>query len=132
MASITMIRGFQCEGDVLSEEEQISSGELIRIDESIPDDSTDLEVALVLDVSQLKAVYIEVEEDMTLETNNGAVPVDTMTPSPTQPTHWTLADNESGEDRCPVQTDVTALFVTKAATGQAAMLRGRFLVDPTV
>lgn len=121
-------RGWTFEGEVIELDETETGGQLVTIDEDIADSETDLLVALVLDVSQIQALFITSDQAITLETNDGAVPVDTITLAADGCVIWTAAD---GESLNPLQTDVTALYVTNAS-GETATLRCRFLVDPTV
>ena len=45
---------------------------------SIPDSSTDLLVAFTLDVSEVQVLYMLSDYDITIETNNGSTPADTL------------------------------------------------------
>jgi len=127
MSTYNITRAWSMAGETLSQVEQITAGSEIRIDESIPDESADLLVALALDVTQIKALHIEADQDLTLETNDGAAPDDTIALKADVPVQWTA----DGGLTNPLGTDVTALYVTNAS-GAAATLRCRFLVDPTV
>lgn len=104
-----------------------TQGQLLKISESIADSTTDGLVACTVDVSQLKACMIVADGgDMTLETNNGAAPTDTISLLNGVPFVWSsdyLAAHFSG--------DITALYMTNAS-GSASVLTAWFVVDPTV
>jgi len=126
--TIKVKRGWAFEGESIDREETLTGGQLVTIDEDIPDSTTDDLVALTLDVSQIQAIFITSNQAITLETNNGSAPDDTITLAANGCVIWTTAD---GATLRPLQTDVTALYVTNAS-GSTATLRCRFLVDPTV
>ena len=121
-------RGWSYLGEQLDRDEDVSAGELVTIEEAIADSETDKLVALTLDVSQLKAMYLECDQDVTLETNDGSTPDDTISLSANVPQLWSESD---GASLRPLTVDVTGLYVTNAS-GSTANLKGRFLVDPTV
>lgn len=104
-----------------------SQGQALLIDESIADSTTDGLVACTVDISQLKAcIIVAVGGDMTLETNNGAAPTDTINLLDGVPFVWSsdyLADHFTG--------DITALYMTNSSGG-ASVLVAVFIVDPTV
>lgn len=105
----------------------LSAGQRIAIDESIPDSSSDLLVALAIDVSQVKGVYILSDQDITLETNDGSSPDNTLALKAGIPYVWYT----NKYDALKFTSDITALYVTNAS-GEAARLIAEFLVDPTV
>jgi len=101
-----------------------TAGQAITLDESLSI-GTDALVALTLDISQLKSLYLISTTACTIETNSGSAADDTITLAANVPLVWqdsTYHDN-------PFSADVTALYVTNAA---ATVLTGYFLVDPTV
>lgn len=95
------------------------------IDEAISANQTDKLVALNLDVSQLKTLWIEADVAMTLETNDGSSPDDTLTLVANEPVAWWDGCGWA----CPLTADVTGLYVTNTTAGT---LRARFGYDPTV
>ena len=111
--------------DAISEEEMIQSGELTKYSEAIPENSTDLLVAATIDISQLKAVFIMVDQDMILETNDGSTPDDTFTLKANVPLIWSVDDPLPN----PFSEDITALYLTNTTAGT---FTARFLEDPTV
>lgn len=105
--------------------EQTGSAQL-SIDEDIADGQTDVEIACVLDVSEIKALYIVSSQDITLETNNGASPTDSLSLKADEPVMWHADSLEANL----LTTDVTALFVTNAS-GASANLQIECLYDST-
>jgi hypothetical protein len=104
-----------------------SQGQALLISESIADSTTDGLVACTVDISQLKACIIVAEGGaMTLETNNGAVPDDTISLLDGVPFVWSndyLAAHFSA--------DITGLYMTNSS-GSASVLTAVFIVDPTI
>jgi hypothetical protein len=123
-------RNISVGGDLIQSRLSITGGALYQIDESVPGPSTNLEVALVIDVSQLKAIYLHSDKAMTLNFNEASSgsPSKTLPLAANQAFTW---DHLSGHANPFGATDVTKVFVTKAGSG-AARLRGYVLTDPTV
>jgi hypothetical protein len=107
--------------------ENLTAGQEVNLSESIPAGSTDLLLALVLDVSQIASLYIKADRDMLLETNSGSAPGNAISLKAGKPVIWSPNCGMT----CPLTVDVTALYVTLAA-GEASVLELRCLVDPTV
>ena len=84
-------------------------------------------VAMVLDVSQLKSIFLLSDKDVILETNSGGSPADTITLTANVPVSWYVGCGYA----CPLGTDVTAIYLTNAGA-DAATVNLRFLVDSTV
>jgi len=85
---------------------------------AIADSETDFEVALALDVSEIKALYICSTQDVTLETNDGSTPDDTISLKANVPYIW----HEDSYHDCLLTTDVTALFITNASGAEATLI----------
>ncbi len=85
------------------------------IAEDVPDSTTDMLVVTSLDVSQIKAIFILSSADLTLETNDGATPTDTINLKAGVPYEW----NTDSYDTLKLTADVTALYLTNASGGQA-------------
>ena len=103
-----------------------TSGEELNISESITDSSNDLELTGTLDVSAMVALLMYSDQDVTIETNDGTTPADTITLTAGQPLIW----HSSSGFTNPLGTDVTSFFVTNAS-GSAANLVIKGLQDPT-
>ena len=98
----------------------------ISIDESVADSSTDFLITGTLDVSAVQALYINSTQNVTLETNSGSAPADTISLKANVPYIWTT----DSYDAMKLATDVTAFYVTNAS-GSAAQLRIEALTDAT-
>lgn len=84
-------------------------------------------VALTLDVSQVKAVVILSDQDLTLETNSSGAPTNTLTLKANVPYIW-----YTNKPQALVFTgDITALYITNASAS-VATFKMEILVDPTV
>jgi hypothetical protein len=130
MPEVVLTRNIGVGGDLIQSRISITAGAVYQIDESIPGPSTNLQVALVIDVSQLKAIYLHSDKAMTLyfnDTSSGS-PSKTLALAANQAFAW---DNLSLHANPFGVTDVTTVYVTKSGSG-AARLRGYVLTDPTV
>lgn len=92
----------------------------------VPEDSTDLEVAVAIDFSQLVNIFMLSDVDMTVETNSATVPDDTITLSAGVPLIW----NADAPNSNPFTADVTAFFLTTGAVG-AGTFKAEILQDST-
>lgn len=105
----------------------ITQGQVILINESIADSVTDQLVALALDISQLVAfAIVATGGDMTMETNNGTTPDDTLNLLDGKPVSWWnqyLADHFTA--------DIDGVYMTNSSGG-ASLLEGVFVFDPTL
>ncbi len=110
-----------------------SAGNNNSIDESIPDSSTDLLVNATVDITALQSFYMISDQDVTVETNNGGTPQETIVLKANDPLMWRKAGNQlDGVDypKNPFLADVTAFFITNAS-GAPAQLKMEILQDPT-
>lgn len=108
----------------------VPAGAEYNIDETIGAAASDAAVACALDVSQIKSLFIVADAAMTLETNDGGAPVNTITLQANIPFLWIVGDAPLRDTAGgAITTDITGLFVTSAAGG---LLQIRALVDPTV
>lgn len=103
-----------------------ADGETNR-DITVPDSSSNMLVNFTLDVSELKALYIVCDKAILIETNNSGSPVETITLVANEPLIW----HTGLEHANPFgSTDVTALYLTTGAVGEAT-LQIRALHDST-
>jgi hypothetical protein len=112
----------------------VSSGNNRSIDESIPDSSTDLLVLETVDVSQLRAFIMVSDQPVTVETNDGTTPQETIILNANDPLIFRKGGNQrEGADYpvIPFSADVTGFYITNAS-GAAAQLKMEILQDPTV
>lgn len=77
-------------------------------DGTLAANQTNALIACAIDVSQLQALYIYADADVTLKTNSSGAPVDTLSIDGGNPLVWV---KDSGVT-CPLTADVTALYAT--------------------
>jgi len=107
------------------------AGSELNIDESIPGNTTDALVAFVLDVSQLKSLFMLSDVDVMVETN-ATTGVNVFNLLAGVPYAWIVGDAAVRDtEGTAFTTDVTALYVTNGEA-DAAALQIRCLIDPTV
>lgn len=87
-----------------------------KLEESVPDSSTDLEFLSSIDISELQVFYMVSDQAMTIETNSGSAAQETFTLTANKPVVW-----RSG-DAAIFAGDVTGFYATNAS-GNAATLR---------
>ncbi len=95
-------------------------------DVSVPDSSTDLEVVIGIDYDEVVNLFLYSDQDVTIETNSGSVPDDTISLKAGVPLNW----NADSYFDNPLSADVTSLFITNAS-GAAATVRIEVLQDST-
>lgn len=123
----TVQLGISAHGTTISETQRNYTNEGgAGFDVSVPDSSTDMQVDIAFDVSQVVAFTILSSQNVTLETNNGAAPADTISLVAGVAYHW---DTDS-YDTFQIATDVTAFFFTNAS-GAAATVQCRVTYDAT-
>ena len=122
-----LVYGFNYGGEQLSRTVTVSNEMSTAIDRSVADSTTDLEVALEIDVSLLKALWIESDQVVTIETNSGSAPDHAFVMVANQPLVWQAADYHAN----PFDTtDITSIFITNAS-GATANVKIRVLADAT-
>ena len=94
--------------------------------ETIADGVTDKQFNIAIDVSAVKYFYIVSDQDITIETNSGSTPDDTLNLKAGKPYEWHVDD----EDSFRLGTDVTAFFGTNAS-GATATIECECLQDAT-
>jgi hypothetical protein len=102
-----------------------ADGQLAR-NIAVPDSTTDMLVALTLDIDQIKAIYMVSDQALTVETNTTGG-IDTINLLADKPLLW---QNDSYFAN-PFSTDVTALYLTNAS-GSAATFQLEVVFDSTV
>lgn len=104
----------------------ITGSQRVSLSEAVPDSSTDLQINISIDVSACKSFYLISDQDVTVETNDGTTPDDTISLLAGVPYVWT----ENSYDTFKFGTDITAIFVTNSS-GASATVQIRALVDAT-
>lgn len=122
------LREIYSNGDSTVEKIQIKTATASQSieDEPIADSETDFAVAFTLDVTACKAFFMVSTQDVTIETNDGATPTDTISLVANVPYMWTDASYHA----FLLTADVTGLFVTNAS-GATANLTVFALSDPS-
>jgi len=90
--------------------------------------TTDKEVLLSIDISQLTSLIMVSDQDLTVETNSASVPDDTITLAANVPYVWNA--DLYGQASTKLTADVTALYLTNAGA-TAATFKCEILYDPT-
>jgi len=110
---------------------QVEAGNRESLNEPIPLGSTNLEIGLTMDVSQIKMLAMQCDQDVTVKTNNTS-PVNLFTLKAGVPFIW-VTGGAALQDTVPanVTVDITKLYVTNAS-GVDATFSLDALVDPTV
>lgn len=129
--SLTVTRSWAQAGQgPVAYQKDFSEGNLNGVSESIPDGSIDKLVEVAIGVTRLKALLIGSDQDLVIEINHpggsSTAPDQTLDLKARSPIDWTEDDVED----CPLEVDVTALYVTNNS-GAAAQLEIRALRDPT-
>lgn len=99
----------------------------ISVEATVPDATTDQLVAMSLDVSQIKTIYIVSTTALTFETNNAATPADSIALIAGVPYIWSTG----GYFTNLITTDITAVYLTNAS-GSAATFNLEAIYDATV
>lgn len=118
--TVKVVRQVTVGDKVINQETEISVQTLITIDEDVSDGVTDELLLMGVDVSELKVVYLHSDAALTLETNDGTTPADTIALAANTPVLWVSGDPAANK---PLGTDVTGLYKTNASGG-SARLRG--------
>lgn len=85
--------------------------------ETVSTGETDYEINFDLDVSACKSFYLESDQDVTFETNDGAAADDTIALKANKPYIWHADDYNS----FLLGTDVTSVFITNASGATATI-----------
>ena len=126
MITVKHSRGWGTDGAApLAADKEVATGDtMIWADWDIAGEAADEEHEISIDVSALKSLFILASADMTIDTNNGGAPDDTLVLKANQPVDWM----ENDEHVKLLTTDVTAMFVTQAGTSAATLkIRGSLL-----
>ena len=123
----TITKNLTAGGSSISGSYTASGGLLQEYSEAIGADDVDTLVAGEIDVSQLQAWIIKCDTGVTVETNSGSSPADTITITANRPQMWDTLDGTVN----PLTTDVTAFYITENDS-TAGTLQMMFLIDPTV
>jgi hypothetical protein len=114
--SITVTERIVVGGTSIGPSLAIPEGLLVGCDVTISASAADEQIIIPIDISQVKLLFILSELDLTLETNNGTTPDDTIAIKAGVPYLW----REDKVDSLILTADVDAIFVTNgvAATSR--------------
>jgi hypothetical protein len=98
----------------------------VNITEDVATAETDKEVDLVMDVSEIAALYINSTQDVLLEVNDGAGTGGSISLVADVPYVW----HSSSYHTNLLGTDITAIFITNAS-GSTATIDMHFVYDAT-
>ena len=116
MTTATVRRALSVGGIEIGATESLTgTGRTGFFEESVADAATDAEITISIDVSAVKAFLVISSQNVTLETNSGGAPVDTITLLAGKPYVFVTGDYNA----FLLGTDVTAFFITNAS-GAAA------------
>lgn len=126
----TLVRKWQEGLSAIEISETVSAGSETRIDEALTVPCTDTSILLTCDVSQVKGLYMNCDQDVTLEFNSSSSPAFTIALKKNKPIIW----SENCGLTNPLTADITALYATIASVSgvSSATLQMRILFDPTV
>ncbi|QDU03142.1 hypothetical protein V6x_28540 [Gimesia chilikensis] len=117
---------WQAGNESLSKQITIEADGEANVAVSVPDESADLAINIAIDFSALKMLYIVADQDLTIETNDGTTPDDTLALKAGKPIVWYEGCGYTN----PLSADVTALYATNAS-GTDATLNVKTLQDAT-
>jgi hypothetical protein len=127
MATHTLTLGVAGSGISRSKEIGNTQAGVNLIDgETVTTGQTDYEINFDLDVSACKSFYLESDQDVTFETNDGSTPDDTIALKANEPYVW----HSQSYDSFLLTTDVTSVFITNAS-GSTATIYCVALFDAT-
>lgn len=101
-----------------------AEGEL-EVSVAVPDESTDLEVVLPINVEAAKTIALLSDQNLTIETNDGTTPDDTINLIAGVPWIW-----HTDGPLAALSEDIASIFVTNAS-GEDATLQILSLFDAT-
>jgi len=106
----------------------ITQESIISVSKSIPDSTTDMEITFDVPYSQLKAIFIGTDGDLTMEVNHpggtSTAADQTFTFAADQPLVW--ADGDPLDN--PITQDIDKLYVSNSS-GAAVQLEIRAMLD---
>jgi len=122
----TLTLGWARSGESISAAVAVSNDTEKNADVTLTASQANKQVALTIDVSELKALFISSDVACTVETNNSTTGDDTLTIVADQPLVWFTGCGLTN----PLGTDVTTVYVTNdEATAGTCKIRA--LVDGT-
>ena len=119
MPTHTIKQGVTVGSESLERSASYSGTGPIGIDgETVANGQTDFQINIAIDVSALKSFYLVSDQAVTIETNSGSEPDDTLVLKAGIPYIW---NTDSYDAFLLGSEDVTAFFVTNASGGTATI-----------
>lgn len=122
----TYTLGYARSGESISQTVAVSNDSELNADVALTASEANKRVAMAIDVSQMKGLFISSDVDVTIETNNSGTPVDTLSISADEPLIWFATSPLTN----PLGTDVTTIYVTNGEA-TAGTCKIRVLIDGT-
>lgn len=117
---------WQAGNESLSKQITITADGEANVEVEVADEAADLAINIAIDISALQLLYIVADQDLTIETNDGTTPDDTLALKAGKPIVWYDGCGYSN----PLSADVTALYASNAS-GADATLTVKTLQDAT-
>ena len=114
------------QGEQLTQNVTLTADTEVNGDIAVPATTTDLEAIVAFDKTKVKSVFVHSDQDVTVETNSGSAPGNTITLTANTPLVWFPAMPLAN----PFTVDVTKFYITNAGAS-AAVVKYRILVDGT-
>ena len=111
---------YSIEGSGISRTKEIENtqaGVALIDGEAVATASTDYEIGMALDVSACKSFYLESDQNVTFETNDGTTPGNTIALLANKPYVWHV----NAYDSFLLTVDVTSVFITNASGATATI-----------
>lgn len=102
-------------GSTVTANKQYTASGQVRVQETVANGQTDKQIIVGIDVSAVKSIVIKSTQNVTLETNSGGVPANTLNLLANVPYIW----NTDSYDTFKLTTDVTSVFITNASGADA-------------
>lgn len=126
MPTHTYALGITAGGTALAYEVDVTADSETNLDLTVADSVSDQLVTMAIDFSEMVGLFIYSDFAVTVETNDGTTPDDTIAVVAEVPVVWyTDCDHIN-----PLTADVTALYITNAS-GSTANIKIRVLQDST-
>lgn len=110
-----------------TKEDSVGTANGPLIEETVANSSTDFNIVWPVDVSQVKTFWLHSTQDVTVETNDGTTPDNTLALKAGHAYEWVAA---APYDSFLFDTDIETLKVTNAS-GSSAIVTGTYTYDPT-
>ncbi len=108
-------------GAQLSQKVQTVADAEVNMDVAVASAVTDQAMALTLTAAKIKSMYWLSSRDVTIETNSGGSPTQTILLTASVPLEWTASDTQA----CPITSNITGNIYLTNASGADAVLNFR-------